>query len=352
MPERLTCGNCGGRVDVPAGYAKARIRCGHCGYYADVPEEFRSAAAEEKPSPPPEPPPPRRAKSKDAPPPPPPKKKNRPPTLIPSDARETRAVFVPEPEADRPMLVGTQDEDDDRPYSVEGAGLKPCPECRGELPLDATFCVHCGTSLDDGDGAPRRKAKRNYKPIDESFAEGLPYVTRLALFVAAQVLNVIFTFTAIAASSEKMDAVAYATGAIATSINTVLQAFILGSFDTLRVERTERGKATLTRNRRLFFFPIGPAKVNWKTCAAVGRIATDAGSIFAWFTCIYLLILGCLPGVLFWWFELRSQQSNVVLTNVYGGVEEWIFQSKNEAEAERVAQIVSDATLMKLNRVV
>ena len=36
---KVSCQNCGAKVEIPAGFAKARIRCPGCGYYADVPAE-------------------------------------------------------------------------------------------------------------------------------------------------------------------------------------------------------------------------------------------------------------------------------------------------------------------------
>jgi len=43
MADRIICGNCGGKVPIPAEHTKAKIRCGHCGYYAEVPEAMRAA---------------------------------------------------------------------------------------------------------------------------------------------------------------------------------------------------------------------------------------------------------------------------------------------------------------------
>jgi steroid 5-alpha reductase family enzyme len=361
MANRVMCGNCGGKVPLPAGYAKARIRCASCGYYADVPPELRGTG--EEPSEQSQPAPvastvePISARK--------PKKKRRteddeddtpaPPLRRAvrrrADPNDKRAEFEPKAEGSPAYLEGTQDEDDDRPYGVEGDGLKKCVECQGELPSDAAFCVHCGTHL-DGSRKERPKKKRRYTEIDESFVEGFALTTRLMIFAAAQVFNVFFTATAIAATSFEINAGAIVTGIFAGAINLVLQAFILGSYDTLRVQRNERGNCTLTRTRRLVFVPMNPAKIEWKHLVGVGKLATHPGNIFAWLTCLYLLVMGILPGILFWWFELRQERLNVVLTNVYNGIEETLFSSKKEEEGEKVAQLVSEASGLKLNRVV
>ena len=360
MANRVMCGNCGGKVPLPAGYAKARIRCASCGYYADVPPELRGTGEETgeqsqtapvasavEPISVRKPKKKRRTEDDEDDTPAPAKRAVR----QRADPNDTRAEFEPQAEGSPAFLEGTQDEDDDRPYGVEGDGLKKCVECQGELPNDATFCVHCGTHL-DGSRKERPKKKRRYTEIDESFVEGFALQARLVIFAAMQVFNVLFTATAIAATSFKIDAVAIGTGVVAGAVNLVLLAFILGSFDTLRIQRNERGGCKFTRTRRLLFVPLAPAEIEWKHLVGVGRLASHPGNIFSWLTCLYLLVMGILPGILFWWFELRQERSNVVLTNVYNGIEETLFSSKKEDEAEKVAQLVSEASRLKLNRVV
>ncbi len=386
MTQQIACGNCGGKIKLPAGFSKAKIRCGLCGYYAAVPPEMRSAASPEDDDPPPPPkkkatarparptvddddtpappPPPKRtvvapvAPSRDAPPPPPrrradadPKPPAKPPIRARAkiDPRDKRPDFVPEEGTGRPYLEGNQDEDDPTPYGVEGDGLMRCPECQCELPHDATFCVHCGTHLsDDGEPVRRRpKKKRMYTEIDQSFGEGMPLYTRLGLMAGVLVLNVILTVVAVLAVAEegKVDMVGVATGGIAFFINSGLQAFIIGSFDTLRVQRNEKGKGTLTRTRRIAFLPLAPEVIEWKHLTGVGRIATHSGGIIDWVTCCYLLVAaGCLPGILFWWFVLKPEGYHAVLCNLYGGIEETLFRGKNQEQAEQIADLVGEAT--------
>lgn len=365
--QQIACGNCGGKIKLPAGFSKAKVRCGLCGYYAAVPPEMRSAAADE-----PTPPPPPKKKARPAPPPPspdanPPKRTEPRRTVVTpvdeptepakpirararTNPRDTRPDFIPQEGTGTPYLEGTQDEDDDRPYGVEGDGLARCPECQGELPHDATFCVHCGTHLDDGRKV-RPKKKRTYTEIDQQYGEGFPLTTRIALMAAVLTLNVILTVAAVLAVAEdkKVNTTGIVTGAVAFLINSALQAFIIGSYDTLRVQRNEKGKGTLTRLRRVAFVPLPPQPIEWKHLIGVGRIATHAGSILDWLTCIYLLVAaGCLPGVLFWWFVLKPERYHTVLCNLYGGLEETLFRGKNQEQAERVAEVVSEATGLEL----
>ena len=346
MKNRMACGNCGGKVSIPPEFAKARIRCGACGYYADVPEELRHRADTAEAAPVVRATPPAQATPTAAAP------AVKPTVRQRADPNDTRAEFAPTAGTGPAYHEGNQDEDDPTGYGVEGDGLKKCPDCQGELPVEATFCVHCGGHLDIT-GEARSRKKRRFTAIDREFGEGFPLKLRLILFGLCQAFNAFFIFTTIQLTSFEVDLMAIVTGGFAGLISLVLQAFVLGSYDTLQVRRTERGKATLVRARRLLFLPITPAKVEWKQCVGVGKLATSSGTIFAWLVCAYLLVAGgILPGILFWWFELRSDNVVVVLTNVYGGVEEKIFTTKDEAQGETVAGVVAEATRLKLNRVV
>lgn len=387
--SNISCGNCGGKIKLPGGYAKAKIRCGLCGYYAEVPPDMRSAATDEEDAPPPKPK--AKAKSRPATPPPvddeddspsPPKKRPAPPppsqppgrtvvqpidededdedTPVPADRpppvrarpkadpKDKRPEFTPQAGVGDPYLEGNQDYDDPTPYGVEGDGLKRCPECHNELPHDATLCIHCGIHLDDDNRPVRKrpKKKRTYTEIDRSFGEGFPLPTRIGIMAGVLVLNsLLIVLGVFAAEGGKPGVGGVITGAFTFVVNSALQAFIIGTFDTLRVQRNEKGRGTLTRQRRVAFIPLAPQAVEWKHLTGVGRLATHSGSIIDWVTCVYLLVAtGCLPGILFWWFVLKPERYHAVLCNLYGGVEETLFRGKDQAQAEEVVGVVADAT--------
>lgn len=402
MSQKIACGNCGGKIPLPNGYAKAKIRCGLCGYYAEVPPDMRSAASpEEDEAPPPKP----KAKAKSRPaspsppppltvdeavdddPAPPPKKRpaapppssppgrtvvqpiddeeddtpppaDRPPPVRArpkADPKDKRPEFAPQAGAGDPYLEGNQDEDDPTPYGVEGDGLKRCPECHGELPHDAALCIHCGVHLDDDNRPVRKrpKKKRTFTEIDRSFGEGFPLPTRMGIMGGVLVMNAILIVMGVfTAEGGKPGMGGVVTGAFTFVVNSAVQAFIIGTFDTLRVQRNEKGRGTLTRQRRVAFIPFAPQAVEWKHLTGVGRLATHSGGIIDWVTCLYLLTFGCLPGILFWWFVLKPERYHAVLCNMYGGVEETLFRGKDQAQAEEVVEVVTEATGLDVKGVV
>ena len=348
MSNRVVCQNCGGRVDVPAGFSRAKLRCPGCGYYAEVPPEMRSAPVEEpesgrgtgagtgKPAAP-------EMTDDDytagygfsespAAPPPPKKKPRR--AQEQTDPRDHRPRFDVEEGAGTPMLEGTRDEDDDKPYAVPGTGLRPCPHCQGELPLDATLCVHCGRDLATGS-----KATRSYQPINREWAEGWSLPTRLQLLGAAIVLDVL-AFAALLFNGQ-VDVVG---GFFGMMPQAALQAFLIGSFDTLAIKRTARGQTTVTRTRRFAFVALQPAKVKWKQSEGVGIIATHNPGVLGWMTCLYLALFCLVPAALFYWFVIRPERFDVALCDVYGSTDEVVFHSKDRDQAVDVARTLSEST--------
>lgn len=366
MSDRVQCQNCGGRVNLPGGYSRAKIRCPGCGYYADVPPEMRGVPDQE-PVPPASAPvratpvrpnapaaeqyafavlPPKPAVARKAKPQP--------------NPRDTRPFFDPDEPGGKPLLEGNQDEDDDRPYAVPGTGLKKCPHCRGELPLDSAFCVHCGRELTSG-----AKAVRSFQPINRTWHEGWPPFLRLQIFIGLQVINAVAAVVLLATSATPMNDLGGLVSLVMTNLFQIgMQAFLVGSYDTLTAKRTAKGQATLTRTRRVAFFPFQPTKLPWRQSTNVGIAGADIG-LFPKLLCLYFVLNGCfyvLTGVFysfftlglaaiyfamavgFYWVVLRPSRFEVNLCDVYGSTDEIAFRSQDRREAEEVATTVADAT--------
>ncbi len=332
---RVPCGHCGAKVPIPAGHSRAKIRCEACGYYAAVPPELRSAdappeadelpvikPAESPRRPRDQPPPPRKAKKPTA------------KARANSDPADPRAQFEIADDAPRGpnLLEGTQDEDDDKPYAVPGDGTKACPACNCRVPLDATMCVHCGVDFQS-----RRKPKKAFEPIDQAWEPRLPLETRLKILAGLQVLNLLLMLLISSATS-------VTGGLFSLFFQAGLQAFLLGSFEKLSVTRSAKGQATLTVQWRFAFVPLTPRRVDWKKNHAVGSVATYTPGMLEWCTLIYLLMLGVLPGVLFYFYVIHPMRFQIVLCDVYGSTEEVIFHTTSQEQSDEVCRVTSTAT--------
>ena len=107
-----------------------------------------------------------------------------------TNAADLRPNFEPDEPTGPNLLEGDEierDGDETSPYAVPGTGLKKCPECRGDLPLDATLCVHCGSEI----GTSQKKAKREYTPLFKEWEAYYSFDTRLKAFFVLQGINLV-----------------------------------------------------------------------------------------------------------------------------------------------------------------
>ena len=323
MSARMTCDNCGDRIDLPAGYAKAKVRCPNCGYYTEVPPAARSAA-----TPPDE----------DAP--NPARRVVKPTSAKPAvrakrsiDPRDHRPKFEADAPHGPPLLAGTQEFDDELPYGVPGTGTKPCPHCRGELPLDAKLCVHCGRDMAGG-----RTTAREFQPIRKVWTERWSLQLRYQLFAGALAIDVL-AVGLISFAAGEIEA-----GVFALVVQAGLQAFILGTFDQTELRRNSRGQTTITRTRHIGFVPLPPEKLAWKQSHMVAVVATHDIGVFSWLTCAYLFTLGIVPGIVFYAVYLHPENFDVVACDVHGGTDEVLLRLGERGEAYKATALIADAT--------
>jgi len=373
MAQAILCPQCGATVEIPPGFTRSKIRC-RCGSYvelAGLPETTPAPRETSRGSSPsaeelalqilreaPQDAPTSSAGDTDTVPTVRPVRPARKATVAPSpmaaDPVPARAAVVrpaanpidtrPQfdvPSGGEPLLRGTTDEDDDQPYAVPGTGLRPCPQCQFQLPLDAVLCVRCGVDLRTGQTANRVK-----QPMFGQWAEGFTPQRRLQIISVLLVLNTIATFFLILENRKFLgDLSFWISWLIYQLFNVGLQCFLVGSYDTLTVERNAKGRTTITRQRRIAFLPLKPEKVAWKDCTHLSIIGTTQSGLVEWFLFFYLLLcMFVVPGLCFYWFVMRPDRHQVQLLDVYGSSQDVLFRTKNRDEAEDVAHFVADAT--------
>ncbi len=331
MAERIDCPNCGARIVRPAGFARNKIRCGECGYYAETPREWRDSGGEPVETAVPAP----RAKVKVAAAAPAPAKVS---VRQRADLRDTRPDFEPDAPAGVPLLVGTQDEDDGLPYGLPGTGTKPCPHCREQLPLSASLCIFCGADLVTG-----AKPNRAHQPMSGWWDEGLPAPRRVAIFAGLQVVNLALAFLSFR-GEDGFSAMNVITMGLVNGMHVALQAFLLGTQGTFKLRRNAKKQVQMTRSLKIAFVPAFSQKVEWKETTHVGILAGHDAGMFAYGTCLYLLLMGVVPGILFYYFVIHPTRFNIVLGDVHGSVDETLYRTTDQDEADEVARFVAEAT--------
>lgn len=130
----------------------------------------------------------------------------------------------------------------------------------------------------------------------------------------------------------------------------VLQAFIFGTYERVRVRRNRKGQAEIIITWRACFIPLTPKKVNWRDQEQVVFGHYDATGITDWWICLILLGWGCIPGIIWWWCVIRSDRFFTALSRDHGAPNIYLYRGMNEATAREIAQVTTDATGLALER--
>jgi ribosomal protein L37E len=344
----LYCRGCGQRLEIPEGFAKAKWRCAECGVYTELPPELREQLAAAKPA-----------------------KESAPVASAPRAARASEDADVemlgfmteepveknaasskvtasPPPPAktpkepeipERELLVQGTEEDDLNPYTVHGdAPTKMCPECDQRSDARAKACVHCGYHFET-----RTKAKREFEQIRREWENGWPLQKRLTAFMCMQGVNfVLFVLTLLG--------IATCVGIFWITVMIGLQAFLVGTFEKLVLTRDSKGRVKMMRTWRYGFFAKPPDTIKWRTHESVSIVQSNEFSVIDWAFAVMLLTYGILPGVLFWWFVIRPDKFAVYLCKDHGFPETPIFRTQNEELAKEIQTVVSEVTLLPIQR--
>jgi ribosomal protein L37E len=345
------CRGCGQRLEIPEGFAKAKLRCAECGVYTELPPDLREQLASAPPTPKKAVAAPVAAAPRVAPPAEaddvescgfitePPGEKPAPPSETvrakPPAENKPETPAIPE----RELLVQGTEEDDLNPYTVHGdRPTRMCPECDQRSDARAKACVHCGYHFESG-----AKAKREYEPLRREWENGWPLQKRLTAFMCMQAVNfVLFVLTLLGGAT--------CVGFFWVAVMIGLQAFLVGTFEKLFLSRDSKNKVKLTRVWRYAFFARPPINVKWRQHDALIIVQSNDFSPIDWAFAIVLLCYAIVPGVLFWWFVIRPDKFSVFLCKDHGFPETPIFRTQNEELAKEIQTVVGEVTLLPIQR--
>jgi hypothetical protein len=373
----LICSGCGQPIEVPPGYRRNKIQC-PCGVIAEVPESVRKEAAEqpvvekaaskarkreadpeterwaadilgteeaittEPSSPPPqakEPKPPRKRQEAPA------RKRE---ALVPCRRcgqlvrrqRECPTCDAPEDEVPSLALPPREVEDeefDGKPYVLDGGNDIICPSCGMMLPPGSTLCTRCGLDFVSG-----KKERRTYEPLSRHWETTLPAQKRMFLWGIFQAANFLI---GLAVHSQVGGSLSpYIIASIGFALMT---AFLMGTYDELRMERDTRGRVMLTKTWRICFFVASVR--TFEVCGFSGVLTGCSNDVSAWEWIVFgfLMMSGILPGLVWWFCVIHKTTYQAALTRDHGHVEEILFQGWNRDQMADIARTVADASGLK-----
>jgi hypothetical protein len=124
--------------------------------------------------------------------------------------------------------------------------------------------------------------------------------------------------------------------------------FLLGTYARLEVERTSRGKVKLTKTWRACFIPLTPRPVDWRSHEGIVTGQSREVEIWEWLVLFFMLTLGIIPGILWWYFTMHKVRFHAALATDHGYPSVYLFEGWSEAQMQDIAHTVADATHLPL----
>ena len=211
--------------------------------------------------------------------------------------------------SDRPARSNA-DEDDDQPYAVGSEPVAPVKEADDEyLP-----------------------------PLARTWDTFWPLNRRVTVFAVMLALNVVLLpFSALIVES-------IITIAVTLIVNSLIQAFVLGTFERVEIKRSPVGKIVLMRTWRIAFYPLAARRVRWREFESVSCRMSHESHFEDWIVAVILFPYGLIPAVLWYWFVIRPDRMLVSLCKDHDFPDTVLFRSWNQAQAEDVAKTVANVT--------
>jgi hypothetical protein len=136
--------------------------------------------------------------------------------------------------------------------------------------------------------------------------------------------------------------------AFALVFSVALQAFVIGTFETVRIRRNKKGQTEVTLMWRVGFIPMAPRKVNWREHEGVTFGHYDPTGLSDWWIFFVLLPWFILPAILWWYFVIRSDRFFAALARDRGYPETYLYRGMSEPQAKEICQVATDATGLPL----
>ena len=342
MSISVKCQNCGLQVTVPDKYGRPKkVRCPDCDAVCELGPAPGTPA--EKPA---------TVPVEETRPKPAPKKGPAKPAAAPDDDRivaappqKASAKREPVKKVDTAVSPAVPDSrihgtlaDDDQPYPVpaDPEQKEPCPHCNTYLPLGTVVCNHCGFDRQAG-----TILQRTYEKVNKEWEAGLPLRTRFSIFVPLVSITLV---SAIAFGVTEGDL----QGLLITwTFGTPLLAFLLGTFPRLILTRNKKGQVRLTKIWRICFIPWQPTDIRLREYEGISVRQFHKSDVADFGLLIFLLLMGVIPGILWWIFVMSPVQFDVALTRDHGTPALLLYRGRSETTAKEIAVSIRNVTDLK-----
>jgi hypothetical protein len=240
------------------------------------------------------------------------------------DGAGEKASSVREPAL--PVLPPTRET-----YGVTSSVEIRCPCCQKTLPPDARHCPACGLDLKKG-----TKPRRVFERVERSWEAGLSFRRRLLIFILCQAVVIPVGLTG-AILGDRVGAF------ISSWIPfTLLLLFIVGTYSRVDLVRKKNGRSSLSKTWRLGLVELPPTRYRLGEFEGVSVGMANDTNVTDWILFCFLVPMGIIPAILFWYHVIRKNTFYVALTRDHGYPAETLYRGTNEALAREIADALHD----------
>jgi hypothetical protein len=257
-------------------------------------------------------------------------------------ARSSAASPAPHPPESSP-----DDSDDDefafsdgkdtRAYVKTGEEIRECPYCHATVNPDATVCGACGFMLTE-------LKTETGKPLERRWETGWSFRSRLIGFLICQGLSVASVVGGLISGLSPFTLV------FPYVMYTGMTAFLFGSYNWVELARNKKGKLRLTQTWRICFIKRSPTTIKMREYEELATGVEHDFDTTDWIMLLFLLLIGVLPG-LWWWFYAGSKDTYFVsLCRDHGFPVVTLYRGWDQAKMEDMAETISKVAQLPLRR--
>jgi hypothetical protein len=206
-----------------------------------------------------------------------------------------------------PAQTEWSQEDDGRPYRVDGVDVPLCPGCERPLEEGAAACLKCGFNLKTG-----KRATQVFQPVSRRWDGSYPLRARVGAAVAFQLAAAPFALYAASAEGH------FGHVMVCWLFSMLMTAFLAGTFVRVDLARTHRGTLTLLRTWYVGFYPLPTEEVDLRKYEGISTGKSHDVDFSDYIVLGVLLLFGLLPGILWFVFAMQAESYYVALNREHG----------------------------------
>jgi len=224
--------------------------------------------------------------------------------------------------------------DEDSEYRLAPVDTSPARMEDADVPIEP-YRVHGEACVTPKAESPTAVV---LQPLAKSWETLWPLSTRRKIFIAMLSLNVVLLPVGWLLFGS------FPATLTAVVVNSLLQAFLIGTFDRIDLVRNANGKVSLTRTWRIAFYQLQPARIRWSEFESVGTRKIYEPHFEDWYIGLLLLMGGIIPGVLWYCFVIRPERLEVIMYKDHGFPDTVLYHGVDESMVEEVAETIMEVT--------